>query len=75
MREIRTYGSERAKAKWLRYSTNFSQFTRSCSFSSGVKGFFLFMASIIVADYWKETLKSYACDVETVTRTVTVPSD
>lgn len=23
MREIRTYGSERAKAKWLRYSTNF----------------------------------------------------
>ena len=24
MREIRTYGSERAKAKWLRYSTNFN---------------------------------------------------
>ena len=25
MREIRTYGSERAKAKWLRYSTNFAE--------------------------------------------------
>jgi hypothetical protein len=25
MREIRTYGSERAKAKWLRYSTNFER--------------------------------------------------
>ena len=48
MREIRTYGSERAKAKWLRNSTNFIRPTLMGARSENRKWFSYFEKYILI---------------------------